>query len=451
MRLFTTGNPLGRLVKGCLNAVFILCLAVQPSSAQGLRDLIGELFVFGDADDPLFLTGSADPSNPFNVRVHGDHFIPSAVASNQTLIGFLTNAVSTNVANIPIGATSGGRTFRFEGGAPVATSASPGPIFAERAQTLGRGRVLVGVNVNQFNFSTLRGVRLDNLRLTFIHENVTFPGCDSIFGDCASQGTPDFENDRIDLGLSLDLNVRATMFLLTYGVLDQIDIGVAIPVITTSLSGTSVAQVNPFGSAVNHFFGGTVSDPELSASRSIDGSATGLGDIAARLKIALGESFSILGDARFPTGDVSNLLGSGETSVRGLGVISKQYGNFSPHLNVGYLYRSGELQNDAVLATVGFDNLIAPWIAISVDFISELQVGENKLRIPEPTVLETPFRRTVNPTNIPNLRDDIISSSVGFKLVTPAGIRIIANSLWPLSDGGLRSNVAWTAGLEYNF
>ena len=48
-------------------------------------------------------------------------------------------------ADVPVSAASGGSTFRFQGGVPVRTSTSAGPIFAERAQTLGHGRVLAGI------------------------------------------------------------------------------------------------------------------------------------------------------------------------------------------------------------------------------------------------------------------------------------------------------------------
>jgi hypothetical protein len=66
--------------------------------------------------------------------------VPAAVSENGSLIAFITGAVATSVGNLPIGATSGGTTFRFEAGVPVKTSTSAGPIFAERAQTLGKGR-----------------------------------------------------------------------------------------------------------------------------------------------------------------------------------------------------------------------------------------------------------------------------------------------------------------------
>jgi hypothetical protein len=156
-------------MKRCVMILLAAMVVATPASAQGLREKIGDLFIFGSGEDPLFLGGTADPNNPASVQVHGSHFVPSAVESNGTLISFLTAAIGTNIANLPIGATSSGRTYRFVGGVPVATATSPGPIFAERAQTLGRGRVLVGATVNVFNFQTVRGVRLDNIGLNFTH------------------------------------------------------------------------------------------------------------------------------------------------------------------------------------------------------------------------------------------------------------------------------------------
>jgi len=180
-----------------------LVLATSPLAAQGLRDKISELFIFSAGKDPLFLGGTADPNNPAAIQLHADHFIPAARAENGSLISFISNAVSGNVANIPVSATSGGSTFRFEGGVPVRTSVSPGPVFAERAQTLGRGRVFVGANINHLHFATLRGVRLNGIEMTFTHENVTGPVCDSIVGtSCTPYGVPMLENDVIAVRLA---------------------------------------------------------------------------------------------------------------------------------------------------------------------------------------------------------------------------------------------------------
>jgi len=436
-------------------SLVVLLLAAAPLDAQSLRDKIAELFIFTAGQDPLFLGGTAGSDSA--TALHADHFVPSAVADNGTLISFMGTAISQNVSSLPVSATSGGATFRFEGGVPVPTSGSPGPIFAERAQTLGKGRIFIGANINHLHFETLRGVSLNGVQMVFTHQNVTGPECVSIVGaSCAPYGVPTHENDVIDLNLALDIDMTVTSFFLSFGLLDRVDIGVVLPVVSTSLTGTSDAQIVPFGgTTAQHFFGGTPANPELSTSRFVQGAATGIGDIATRVKINFSRSertsFSVLGDARFPTGSEDDLLGSGHFLLRALGILSSRFGAFTPHANIGYLFRNSDQQNDAVLATVGFDHLMAPWATLAVDFVSELQVGESKLTLPGPVTYEEPFHRTINVTNIPNERDDLINGSFGFKFTTQSGIILVANTLWPLNRGGLRPNVIWTAGLEYNF
>jgi hypothetical protein len=435
----------------------VLVLQAGTAYGQHLRDRLSDLFIFSSGGTPLTLGGTSDPSNPDSIRIHGNHFVPAAVASNGTVISFLTNSIGSNVANVPVSATSGGSTFSFQGGVPTRTSSSAGPVYAERAQTLGKGRVLVGLARTGVQFKTLRGVELDHLRFTFTHANSDFPGCDSISGgDCSLLGVPRLENETIDLNLSLDIQLSVTGFLLTYGLTDRVDVGVALPLVSVSMTGSSQAQVNPFGPPpAVHFFGGTPENPILTASRSVEGSSTGLGDVDARVKLNLHRaeplSVSILGDVRFPTGSESNLLGSGAFAARGLAILSARFGDFSPHANVGYLYRGGDFETDAVLGTVGFDHLLAPWATLAVDLISQLQVGESPLQIPAPVEIESPYHRTVIPTEIPDIRDDVVDGSIGLKLTTARGLTIIGNTAWSLNRGGLRPDVIWTAGLEYNF
>jgi hypothetical protein len=204
-----------------------------------------------------------------------------------------------------------------------------------------------------------------------------------------------------------------------------------------------------------HFFGGTPDNPILSASRSISGSATGIGDVDARVKVNLRQtsplSVGLLADVRFPTGSEHDLLGSGAFAARGLAIVSAQFGAFAPHANVGYLYRGGEFETDAVLATAGFDHLLAPWATLAIDVISQLQVGDSPLVIPGPVQIQSPYQRTIIPTVIPDIRDDVVDGSVGLKLTAAPGLTLLGNGEWSLNRGGLRPDVIWTAGLEYNF
>jgi len=428
-----------------------------PASAQGLRDRISDLFIFGPGQEPLFLAGSADPNNPASLQAHGLHFIPSSAAENGSIISFITDALGASVANIPIGSTSGGVTFRFEGGVPVPTSTSAGPIFAERAQTLGRGRILAGISRTGFRFATLRGVDMDNIGLVFTHQNVDFEGCDAQFGgDCSLYGVPVLENDAIDFHLSMDLNVRVTSMYLTYGLTDRFDLGLVVPIVQADFRGESDAQIRPFGgTTAAHYFAGTSTNPVLSAHRQSLGSAAGLGDVALRAKInfrqTTGSSFAFLVDGRFPTGSPKDLLGSGKFAGRALAIFNSRFGDFSPHLNAGYLYHAGTQQNDAVLGTVGFDNRIAESVTLAADLVTELQVGDSKLHLPPLVTYESPFRRTLNPTNIPDIRDDIVNGSFGVKLTPARNTTLVLNSLFPLNRGGLRANLVYTAGIEYTF
>ena len=437
---------------------FIAVLALSNvATAQGLRERISQLFIFGAGEDPLFLGGSADPNNPASIQAHGAHFVPSAVSQNGSLISFLTTAISTNVANAPIGSTSGGVSFHFEAGVPVRTSSSAGPIFAERGQTLGKGRTVVGVGRTSSHLSSLRGSDLNNIELFFTHENVDFPGCDAANGGpCHLMGIPNLENDVMQFKLSLDLDVQVTSVYATYGLSDKVDIGIVLPIVSTSLRGQSNANIFPFGgTTAAHFFAGTPANPVLDASRSVEGSAWGLGDVSIRTKVAVQQSartnIALLADARFATGDNDNLLGSGQFNARALAIMSAKFGALSAHANSGYSYRGGGQQNDAVLATAGFDDLIAPHVTLAADLVSELQVGRSKLRLPPPVLYDVPFKRTVQPTSIPDIADDIVNGSFGFKFTTDNGFTIVTNALVPLNRGGIRANITYTTGVEFAF
>ncbi|MDB4882439.1 MAG: hypothetical protein JWL95_1205 [Gemmatimonadetes bacterium] len=435
----------------------LTALVPVRSNAQSLRQRISDLFIFGPGQEPLFLAGSGDPNNPASLQAHGDHFIPSSSAENASLISLIGDALGSSIGNIPIGSTSGSETFHFVGGVPVRTSTSAGPIFAERAQTLGSGRVLVGASRTGFRFATLRGVDMRNIELTFTHQNVDFPGCSAQFGaDCKLYGVPVLENDAMEFHLSMDLDVSVTSLYVTYGVTDRLDVGIVMPIVQADFRGESNAQIMPFGGTTTaHYFAGTTTNPVLTANRQSLGSAAGLGDVAVRAKLNLREtpdaSIAVLVDGRFPTGSQEDLLGSGKFTGRALAILNSRIGEFSPHVNVGYMHHAGTQQNDAVLGTIGFDQHMADNFTLAADLVTELQVGDSKLTLPGVVTYDVPFRRTLSPTNIPVIRDDIVNGSFGFKLAPARNTIIVLNTLFPLNRGGLRPNLVYTAGVERTF
>lgn len=411
-----------------------LALSLASSlHAQNMRSTINQLFTFGNCGEPLCLDLP---------DAHGTHFIPAVTAGNQTVIGFLTEAIGRSVASTPISATSSGATFSLVGGLPVRTSTSPGPVFGERAQTLGRGRFYLGANVTGLSFTTLNGAPVDNLVINFAHQDVGTPG----------EGDPEFENDVIQLRLNLDMNITVMSVFATWGVTDFLDIGVAIPVVRTTINGNSEAQILPFGNTAIHRFGGTATDPILRAAASASGTSTGIGDVVGRVKVNLGQSrrlgAAILTDVRFATGDDANLLGSGSSSIRALAVGSAQFGNFAPHVNLGYLARSGKQESDAVLATVGFDNLMASWATVAADLISEWQVGDNPITLPGDIVFVAPFQRRIPSISVPNRTQNTINAALGLKFNVRGGTVLVINGIAPLRKTGLQPDFIWTFGLE---
>ncbi len=140
--------------------------AQMHSSTGGLRDLIPELFQFGDCGEPLCLNSSVNAATG-----HGSHYIGSTVQGTDNLIGFLSGAIAAAVSSVPVSTATSAVTFRFEGGRPVQETRSAGPIFGERVQTLGKGRLLLGVNLTTIDFNSVRGVPLDNVVFNFTHQN----------------------------------------------------------------------------------------------------------------------------------------------------------------------------------------------------------------------------------------------------------------------------------------
>jgi hypothetical protein len=423
-------------------AAALITTFAASASGQGLRQKLElGLFSFGDCGEPLCL-----PTLVLAGNVHGRHYIPSAESGNAAIIQFLGSAIGSNVSNIPISATTSGVTYSFEGGAPVRTAVSGGPIFAERAQTLGRGRMLIGANASSIRFNSLRGVPLSSLDFNFTHQDTDPPGI----------GNPILENEFITVRTSLDVNVLATIAFATYGITDRIDVGVAVPFVSTSVDGTSLGQIVPFGPNPAHYFGGTAANPILTATANVSGSASGIGDVAVRTKINLSPTnartgFALLGDVRLPTGEEDDFLGSGSTSTRIMGIMSGRFGAFAPHANAGAAIRGGDDQTNAVLATAGFDQLVSSWATFAFDLISEWQMGDSPLALPAPVSFDQPFKRTIPPSNIPDRRDDLLNASVGAKLASRKGMTVIVNALVPLNRGGIRATTLWTAGIEYGF
>ncbi len=412
-----------------LLGVSALCVAWAPiAAAQGLRSQLDKLLTFGAWPAPLQVGVVAPDGRSI---VPSNAFSPSAVGANGQLASFLVAWMTADASSPPLASTGGGRTFRFAGGIPVEDRPAPGPIFGESATTLGRGALLAGVNYTGVQFSRVRGVPMNALDLTLTQ------------GPAAGANA-----DAIDLRLSVDYAMSVTALFATWGVLDRVDLGIVVPVVRTRLTGASTARVvSGSGAQPSTVLGGSPEAPLYTSQQSIAGRASGIGDVALRAKVNIIDrpagGLGVVGDARLPTGDANNLLGSGTFSARLLAVYSGRFGQIVPHAEAGYLYFADRTINDAFLATVGLDGDMARWATVSLSVIGQRHAGSSAYQLPAAT-----NRQPL--TNIPDVRDDALSASLGAK-VGVGGTRATANVIAPFTRGGPRPDLAYTFGVERVF
>ncbi|MGH7495135.1 MAG: transporter, partial [bacterium] len=225
----------------------------------------------------------------------------------------------------------------------------------------------------------------------------------------------------------------------------------------------------PQGEGAAHRFGGTLLNPILDADTVYSGSATGFGDIALRVKYSFLRGSNVdlaaLLDVRLPTGEEENFLGAGETNTRIAGIASKKFGNFTPHLNLGYERRPADFDSDQFEIIAGFDQKIASGVTFAAEFFGAfaLDNGETLHFFPEGSVtISDSFTnsnnepgalvRHINFTNIPDRKNDqTLDASLGFRAAFSEQFLILGNVIVPLNDGDLRSSVAPTIGATINF
>jgi len=440
-----------KLIRKFLLLCSTLAFLVLANTAHAQLNKVFENVFTNILDEQLLRSGSPGE--------HGMHFLEAANLANSSLSPALNSLIASNVSSFPLSSTSAGVTFDFSTGQPVSITESMGPIFAETGKTLGKGKFNFGVNYNYLSFAKFRGIDTEDIRFTFTHQDVT---------DDGTLGESRNESDTIDLILDMDVNANIFAVFATFGLTNNLDIGVAIPYINLSLRGVAQATVNSFTYAradtAFHNFGQDVRNPELQAISPYDESASGLGDVAIKLKYSFvrGADMDIaaLMDVRVPTGKDADFLGTGKTNIRFAGIISKKIGDFTPHLNIGYDKRSADLDSDEFEFAVGFDQKIVSGLTFAFDILGQVDVNSDDAIVLFPGTITIIDRvesgqgqavREIDLSNIPKRdNDNVYDASFGFRYAPSANVILLGNILVPLNNGGLRTTVAPTVGLTFS-
>jgi len=443
-----------------------------PAQSLDLRDLIPVLVSNSQYLDPSISSG-------FN---HSLDFLLSTgpeTRDAQLALRAFNQLLASQLSSLPFPSPSGGFTYQYEPGVGfIRTSESFGPIYADRAETIGKGRLNFAIGYSHSSFDRLDGLRLDpgDLQIITTHRDVNSDG-DLLH--------PYFEGDVLGTNLTLKVSSDVTAFIFNYGISDRLDVGAVIPVARVQIDALVLSTIVRISTSadptIHRFPPGTplrFDAPAITTGTfQMSGSASGLGDIAVRAKFRALESsnagLAVAADIWFPSGNERDLLGTGATRIRPSLIGSLRLGLFSPHLNVGYTWASTPASDrfeqgpapkipDELSYTGGFDVALGPRVTFAADVLGRTIRGTQILGMTDRT-----FTANTNPDDtkpptlvqmtLPTLtvhEGDVttLSGSTGVKINPFANLLLTVNVLFALDRRhGLESAVTPFVGLDYSF
>jgi hypothetical protein len=402
------------LTAGALAVLVMLPLEV---GARDLEDAITDLY----GGDGITL------ANAF----HQAHFTPTGLSE----LAQLQNSIRTSLVAFAPSAPVSSFTFDLEQGVFTRSTQTFGPLIAERAPAIGRLKLNLGASYTEAIYSRFEGTDLDNIELRFPHEDCCDTGGAPVpGGDGQLTG---FELDQVGANIDLEIEQRIAAFRATLGLTNHWDVGVLVPYVWNRLDVGAVGFVINNGGGNAHQFNPAVAGD--SAFSNSGGRAEGIGDIVARTKYHLVDTsgmgnsaspfmpdVSLLFQARFPSGNEDDLLGSGEYGFMPAIVLSREIaGTVEPHLNLGYEATTGDSEENSLQWIAGAALRASDRLTIPIDL-----VGRHEL-------------------NHDGVGDDLVDLAVGIKVNPVSTALLVANVRVPLNgDEGLRADYIWSLGVE---
>jgi hypothetical protein len=422
---------------------FAALVGASDVSAGSLSDLVPNLF----GQSGILL---APPQPP--APSHTAHF----TASSEQQLTVFNDSLRATLSTIPLPSPAGGLTFRFDPALGSFTRSSDdfGPIYSQRADTTGRGKITLGFSYTAFNPNNLDGKNLKDgdITVTFLHEPVgQESGCPPAAGPNCQFG---FEKDTITGQIKATIHQDLFLLSATYGVLDNLDVSIALPIINTQIWLTGIATINhigtgpgtPFPASTHTFTNGSDTLTVHSSDES-----WGPGDLVLRGKYNfLKTDIALLAaglDLRLPSGSVDNLRGVGTPVVSPVFIAStaplrtfSPLGGISPHVNVGFHLSCDTSKVDhEFYYNVGFDWALVKPLTFVFDVLGRQIINNNRIEAGQ------------GPGGTQTSGSTIVDASIGFKVNLWKNIIGVANVLLPLNSTGLRSSATPMFGIEGTF
>jgi hypothetical protein len=425
----------GKVLVGA--AVLVVCAMAFEASAQ-----IPPVFVpFNVANQQLFGGRFDNSIRGFFSLVNDGVFQQQFPRVNQGFEEF-QNEASASVDEVPIPSGSVSVAYAYDPKLEtyVRQDRPFSPVLSLNARTDGKGVFTAGFAFSYVNYKNFDGQDRDN---------VVFPaplGVTDVFGNQVS--------DQVLLNFKLRQSIYTVAF--SYGLLDNLDVGVLIPVIDESFtgqiidrffSGTGDGNLQPavlINTPSGQFF---VPDPRVPSAHSpvtlqdydvpvgelpLPGveykkDTYGMGDLLLRARAFFGSIGGLdVGSAltmAVPTGDQDNLLGVGSVRFEPMLLISRSTELFAVHTNQAVHVDVDDHDRDRYDYSIGGELLVARWATLLLDQIGRLEFsGPGKIQKFEV---------------VPGLK------------VNPYGDLVIGfNAILPLNSDGLRTDFTPTATVE---
>ena len=384
--------------------VFVIAFAVVASAAPAAaQQTVSEVLSF-------LLTNRSIPTGDFVQDAR------AAAATRDTISTFLLVELGT----LPVTSSASAFTYRLDRnlGTVVRSSDSFGPFLAERSLTSGLLRGSLALTYQAASFDTVDGRSLTDGTLVATASRLR--GVAQPF---------DVE------ALSLDLDTKTMTLVGNLGVADRFDIGVALPFVSLSLNGRRVDTYR--GTALVQATGSA--------------SASGPGDLLIRGKYNVlrrtGSGLAVGGEARLPTGDAQNLLGTGEASIKPRVIASVERDRVALHGDFGYTMGglADELDYGGAVTVIGTPRLTLVGEIADRRLSSAGRLTETTE--PHPALVGVD---TIRLTSIEGATERLVALA-GFKWNIAGTLLLSANVMRPLTSAGLNARWMSTIAFDYSF
>jgi hypothetical protein len=368
------------------------------------------------------------------------------IASGSAFDALAENIADTAARSVPVISSSAGFTYRYNPTTEVfeRTSQTLGPLFMERPDTLGQGKFNVSVSFQYVALNMFDGTDLKKLQND---DPIVIRTVDAA-------GTPTgFRATR--LRYSLGLQQYVTSVSATYGITDDLDINLLVPIVETRLR-VGVHATDVASAGLDGVFSPS---PGFERVGHDNGDALGVGDILVRTKYQLPRwewLRSALGlQLRLPSGSSSDFQGTGDVELSPFVYLSTVlWDRVEPEMNLGVDYNANDVSRSAARYALGVDVDVTRWCNVNVAYLGRSQFDRSSSETDDTNFQHLRGGQLVSEPllGLEFDRTDTSDLSFGVRFVVWGNVMVYANGIYAINDQGLRNDtIIPSGGFEATF